>query len=615
MFAMTFCALSFLLGVNWGLPTRAYDRFLFGDRTPWTGQQIVDLLGVDRGGAGLGADVDRDPVVKSGKPVVLNDTDARRAEIVRRYRLYSAQPDEMITFMALSGMRPREMKLDPKLYQYGGLWIYPVGGTLAAGSALGLVDLKTDPTYYLDRPEAFGRFYVAARLYSAALGLVGCAALWWLMGRLTGSAAASTLTAVCYALLPVVNTMAHEAKPHLPAAALMLLAVVAATKFVETGRRRWWIGTGAVCGAATGMILSAWPVIFVLPAMMLLRRGARTQRWVILLAAGLIAVDVYLLTNPYVMKHAVSWNSADNPLKSNLANSRAMYRVEPSLQGAVNAGRLLGDAATPVVAIAGGVGMLVLCLTLGRRTLVRQAPLEDPAAAVDTPEHRRAVAVMLSAPAVVIFVQFLLLAGGKPGEYARFALYPAIVLLAFSIGLLYRLAAHKRVMAGLAVAVLIVPYVSAAGVSYVWHFINDGLPRSSRIKMAERLADAKEWGADRILVSAEPAPYNLPPVDLFRRTLVLSPDVPPRPGAGEISLVPVDSTPEDEALVQSVEGQLLQGTVWIRPRLLETPISWAGKSFTVWRPMSGRAYSPDWIRQMTARMPGGAATRPATQKR
>ena len=61
---------------------------------------------------------------------MLNETDSQRAEIVRRYRLYSYQPDEMITFNALRQMKPGAGQLDPKLYQYGGLWVYPVGAML-----------------------------------------------------------------------------------------------------------------------------------------------------------------------------------------------------------------------------------------------------------------------------------------------------------------------------------------------------------------------------------------------------------------------------------------------------------------------------------------------------
>ena len=171
----------FLVGINWGLPSRRADPFLFGpDRPPWTGKQILQLTGDSHADADRGADVDANPIVARDTPIVLNDTDPKH-EIVRRYRLYSYQPDEMITFNALRQMNPAQGRLDPRLYQYGGLWVYPVGGMLKLASLLRLVELRADVAYYLDQPEAFARFYVVAHLYSAALwGSVGA----WVVYRL-----------------------------------------------------------------------------------------------------------------------------------------------------------------------------------------------------------------------------------------------------------------------------------------------------------------------------------------------------------------------------------------------------------------------------------------------
>src|SRR5207237_6609480 len=141
----------------WGLPSRAADPYLFGDHEVWSGAKIVELAPAD---SGLGADVDANPILNRTRTVLLNETDRERAEIIRRYRLFSYQPDEMITFKSLS--RLRENWGDPRLYQYGGLWIYPVGALLKLGSMIGLVDLRADQAYYLDHPEAFGRFYIVA---------------------------------------------------------------------------------------------------------------------------------------------------------------------------------------------------------------------------------------------------------------------------------------------------------------------------------------------------------------------------------------------------------------------------------------------------------------------
>src|SRR5262245_50827915 len=110
------CALVFLLGITWGLPSRAPDPFLFGDHPAWSGKEIAALAGERQSGASIGADVDRNPIAPDFPRIVLNETDQQRAEIVRRYRLYTYQPDEMITMMALASMRPSLRDFDPKLY-------------------------------------------------------------------------------------------------------------------------------------------------------------------------------------------------------------------------------------------------------------------------------------------------------------------------------------------------------------------------------------------------------------------------------------------------------------------------------------------------------------------
>src|SRR5205085_11474903 len=117
--------------------------------------------------------------------IVLNENDQQRAQIIRRYRLYTYQPDEMITMLALASMNPARRDFDPKLYQYGGLWVYPVGALLKLGMIVHFVPIpppgEASSVYYLDHPEAFGRFYVVARFYVVMWGVLGGACVFWLV--------------------------------------------------------------------------------------------------------------------------------------------------------------------------------------------------------------------------------------------------------------------------------------------------------------------------------------------------------------------------------------------------------------------------------------------------
>ena len=528
----------FLPGINWGLPSRAVDPFLFGDQPPWPGEKILALAPPDS--PRRGADVDANPIARDAGPGVLNETDAQRAEIILRYRLYSHQPDEMITFRSLA--RIKQTRGDPRLYQYGGLWIYPVGAMLAVADVVGLADVRGDQAFYLDRPEAFGRFYLIARVYTVIWGLVATWAAFWIIGRLTGSTLLAAAGAICFAAMPVVVNMAHEAKPHLPGLALTLLGVIAAARFVDSGRRKWAIAAGVCCGAAFGMVLSGLLALAVLPVMVLLRPNALRNQLTTLIQTAFIAIATYVVVNPYVAINA----AVDRELlRSNLGNSTDMYRI--SLGGVGNALRLIIEGASPVVVIGGVIGLAVLFWARIRRSQL---------SCIEDCPGRGDVGWLLLAPTLLVMLQFVLLASGKPPEYARFGLLPDtfLVVAAFAAIALIR-GKRPRATLAVALAVMTLPF----GLTYVMAFVRDSDPsQTSRLAAARQVRDL---GVSSVEVVAEPAPYSMPPVDLFRHRLFLTP----------------------------VDQSLADARVTADPERSATPSSWANVPFSVSAPRRAAA--------------------------
>jgi hypothetical protein len=551
-------AVLFLLGITWGLPSKKADAFLFGDRTPWTGEQIVQLLGQRESlaamGGAIGSDVDANPISRGQRPIVINDTDAKRAEIISRYRLYSYQPDEMITFRALRNI-PKSHG-DPGLYQYGGLWIYPVGVLIRIAGVLNLVDIR-DLAFYLDHPEAFARFYIIARLYVVAWAMVGVWAVFWIAQKISGQRFLAMLAAGAYVQLPAVLNMAHEAKPHLPGAVLMLLAVIAAIKYVETDARKWALIAGVLCGAAFGMVLTGLFSFVILPFMALhrnrgamgeriltLRNAARHQLPTLLLALA-CAIATYCVTNPFVLIH---WFGDRTVLESNLRNSMAMYTAPLTREGLLNAIYLIGEGASPILAGMGAIAALFM-------------------------RRRRAPELLLAILCLPTLVQFVNLATGKPGEYARFGLllYIALAIAAFSLA-----ARMKRgwFRAGWLALLCITPPIWTTG--YLWHFERDAVQRTPRMIIAERLQQTYQRGAREISIYADPAPYNMPPINLFDwKIVLLDPGAAP-PSTSDVLIKPIDIVPHSDA---PMRGYRI--VYWVRPRILDAPISWASKPFRV----------------------------------
>lgn len=542
----------FLSGIDWGLPSDSGDRFLFGEHHIMNGGEIQaateGVAGTARDDS-RGADVDRNPRAVRDRPVRVNPEKdlAAQAEIVRRYRLFSHQPDEMITFMALRSMRPAKLDFDPHLYQYGGLWIYPVAIFIKAASALNLVEVRSgDATpYYLDHPEAFGRFYVVARLYVVMWGLIGVAAIFGIVRRITGAPWAAAGAAIGFACLPVVLNMAHEAKPHLPGMVLVLLAVLAAARYAETGKLNYGIATGVISGAAVGMVLSTLPVFAILPVMVLLRRdeawGGRIR---LLVFAGLIGVAIYGVTNPYVIYHLAGGNP--EPFESNMANNASFYAVGRPLDGIINVGRLMVEGASPVVF---SFGVMATMILLARAVQNRELIIEEEV-------RRRAHGLLLAVPAVLTAVQASLVAAGKPGEFGRFLLLTDVFLLVEAFVLL---GTYLKPPVQIAAVLVGVAATAWFGWPYLQGFLRDRNHETSRLLAAREIEAFRKAGAQRVLITAEPAPYAIPPLNLFDWQVILVPD---------------KAHPERYAEPGDVVVTVEEG---------DTPISWADKAFKIKR--------------------------------
>jgi len=573
-----------ITGLSWGLPSREADRFLFPDGQAWSGKRMYDRVG---GGAWStpprGADVDADPLTRTGEPVLLTATEADVAAILVRYRLYTNQPDEMITMRALASMQPGQGDLDPRLYQYGGLFIYPVGVLLKLAGAVGLIDVRGDVVWYLEHPEAFGRFYVLSRAYAAAWGAVGVVVVWLIARRLAGLNAAA-LAALLFALLPVVVCMSHEGKPHLPGAALMLAAVWLAMRYVASGRRADWVWMSAACGAAFGMVLSSLPIFVLIPLAEWLRwRGTEGDRPPAKSAIGRTAVGVcigaavYVVTNPYIL---INLFINREVLRSNFGNSLAMYEVSRLGEGFLRVLELPAEGASwPVLVLGAAAAAAAL---LGRR--------------------RDALPLLM--PAGLIGLQFVLLGAGKPAEYGRFGVF---VNAALAIGAACLLAnagsssgkaPDSRVTGGTGAAqgvvarttvqygsrpirwlliAVAIGWVAWGGWGYLANFVADAgsAALSTRTAVAIRLAEA---GAE-IGVLAEPAPYGCPPLNF---------------GGGTVQLY--ESVTDWRADPTAVLVTAHDGPTWFGPRLAEpagvqwldvtpsvgSPISWANKAFRLY---------------------------------
>ncbi|MGB0714946.1 MAG: ArnT family glycosyltransferase [Phycisphaerae bacterium] len=573
------------LGITWGIPTAQEDHFLWSAEKSWTGEQLVALTNAsERFSSTRGADVDVNALEASEEPIELTGNDTDIAAIYVRYRLYTHQPDEMITMQALSGMRPGALQLDPRLYQYGGLFIYPIGALLKIGSMIGLIELTSNLETYLDAPDSFGRFFVVSRAYAASWGIIGVLVVWGIARQLTRQRPAfPILASLLYTIMPVTICMAHEGKPHLPGAVLMLTAIYFAMRSVRQDaspslRFRNFLILGAACGAAQGMVLSSLPIFILIPlvALFMTRRvgdSGTIQRspilsWLFMCLTGTaVGAGVYLVTNPYV-----PYNYFFNPdvISSNFGNSLAMYKIDRIADGFVRVMDLTIEGASWPIVLGGLIGVA----WLARRA--RHGSIEMPPL------------VCLTLPAALFFLQFVLIGASKPAEYGRFGIFQNTVL---AIGAAYALSSFigYRPLAGWMVTAVTTLLAASFGWVYLDGLRADADGRGARSEAAAYLANLD---ADRpLLVVADPAPYCLPPLDFTVRPVLKVPYQQPIPASTwaripqAIGVIPSDAPMTGELMTALNEQQDKPIDVRIFP--------------AKWRQQASQQ-KPPWLRRMVA---------------
>lgn len=561
----------------WGLPSSASDDLLFGGDAAWPTERYAaaDALRQRSERVG-GADTDLNPIGAITAPTELTGSLAQRAEILRRYRLFSRQPDEMITFMALQRMKPGVLDLDPRQYQYGGAYIYLVGAAIGAGSLVGVTTLTSDVGAYLQQPALFARFYLVSRFLSLAFAAGLLIAVARIAERFAG-ALAGWAALLLIAAAPVFLSGALEAKPHVSSACLLAWATLAALSCRDDAGRRNVIRLGVLAGLALGMVLTGLAAALLWPGLLLRhRRDGRALRR--LLAGGALALGVYVATNPYVPYNLLTNRAA---LTSNLNNSLAMYSLERFGDGAARVAALALESCGAGVCVLGALGLIFVSVR-GRGGELATGAL----------------------PALGMLALCGAIGADKPAEFARFLLWPSAWLCVGAATLIGGSAAGAagllrtsgpsadlpaalargwpRVRATLGLAVCILLMDSRAYIGSFWR--DAGGADESRRRAGEFVRDSVPQGAP-IGVLQEPAPYAIPPLDFTRRRiLLLPPSAPPELAVSEL--------PPWLVLTADDDGSAARG--WWRahyefvrrfppPHTQLSPITWADKPVYVYR--------------------------------
>ncbi len=358
-------ALVLLAGSFWGLPDAARVAIITGGQLP--GPAEIAAINASRQrhldwearhGAEAARRLAAGEELNEGLPRWAMDARLGPEEsliTLRAYLLGSEAMDERHIFHALSRMDPARLQLDPGFYVYGGAYVYPVGVALFVGKLLGLIDITSDLGHYFQHPEHLARMYLAGRWLSIAgyLGVMLVLGLW--ARRLAGPGAA-LLAMAAWVLSSLPFWMALVTKPHTWAAAWGLLALYLLHRREGEDIRpgRLWF-SGACLGLAMGSTITSGFLGLVYPIFLFDRR--RPWAWLgQSLLAGLAALALFLLTNPYAILNFYGYVSqwilevnTEDSARGSLLNCFNFWRY-----------LLLGDLVFPLILL-GPAYLLVRC--------------------------------------------------------------------------------------------------------------------------------------------------------------------------------------------------------------------------------------------------------------
>jgi hypothetical protein len=286
---------------------------------------------------------------------------------------------------------------------------------------------------------------------------------------------------------------------------------------------------------------------------------------------------VYAATNPYVW---IDQFSAEGRavFESNSGNSTAMYKVGRPIEGLLNEMSLAAEGTSPLLAAAGLIG----ATALGIRAFRRRRDASPDAI------RRRATGLLLATPAVLIAIQFALLGAGKPGEFGRFLIVTDVFLAIEAVAAAVTFLPQTRLRCG--VLAVLLASTACFGWVYLRGFIRDSREITPRLEAAAYLRDAYDRRRPNIAIIAEPAPYCLPPVNLFDWQLTRLP-----PGQDPwVAMAQAD--PRPDRFVRATDlPPANPGESWLhgmKRRWTSARISWAAKPFEMGQKVPATQPSP-----------------------
>jgi len=243
-----------------------------------------------------------------------------------RFKLYSVEADEVVNIIALARIKPGQLQFDPKFYQYGGAFLYPLGAWYLALSKLGVVEV-TPLDQMLARPQQMDRIWIAGRAFVLIAFLASAVLLALALREIAPPPFVAAALAI-YLFCPASVMFSQVMKPHWYAlfwvntALLILVRAFLRNRLTLCAELLLGATIGLAVGSATTFALMA---VLLWGALVVLMRRAGLS-FAMLVRVPAVALIAFVATNPY---YVLNWQAVRNEQAA--AASWFHWSLDPSV--------------------------------------------------------------------------------------------------------------------------------------------------------------------------------------------------------------------------------------------------------------------------------------------
>ncbi|HOJ30683.1 MAG TPA: glycosyltransferase family 39 protein [bacterium] len=305
-------------GINWGVSDNERISLVFGDHTTLenlinpmlqTHQDIREMQIYY--GAPYPPDYNPDEKISVGIKGKKKSISREFINSMRSYLIRSYGADEQAVLASLSKINPSHLDFNPHFFEYGGIYLYPLGAFLKLCSMAGLINVNSNMSFYFKNPGEMGRIYTLSRIFGVLSFIFATIIFYLLCLLISKNQNISLVMAILFSITPGFVMWSHYLKPYTGGLFWVICTLYGVFKFFEKKQLKWMVVSSICSGFALSSVLSYGYVFFtVILSIFFVANGVRGILKNVAIAF-ICFIFSYFLLNPYVL---LSFNEFVNEL-------------------------------------------------------------------------------------------------------------------------------------------------------------------------------------------------------------------------------------------------------------------------------------------------------------